>query len=109
MPKDSATASVEEILKTLIATSGVMLALLWGLLPEKLPPPAARGIIRHASVIFVVTVIAALLDLQLIVSATQKGTAQPAAEKRVGFLFLVAWVAFIAGCIYLIRAIYSGV
>ena len=86
-----------------------MLALLWGLLPEKLPPaPAVHGIIRRASVILVVTVIAALLDLQLIVAALQKGTASPARLKRVGFLFLVAWIAFIVGCVYLIRAIFAS-
>lgn len=109
MPKDPATESVEEILKTLIGTSGVMLALLWGLLSGKALPAATREIIRHASVILVATVAVALLDLQFIVSALQKGTAQPAKGKTVAFLFLVAWVAFCVGCVFLIRAIYSGV
>lgn len=105
MPDDSATKSVEEILKTLIATSGIMLALLWGL-TQKTLPHEILVLIRHASIVLIISIISCLLGMQFIVSAFQSNVEKPAKLKRVAVSFFIGWVSFIGGCIAVIYAIY---
>lgn len=65
---------VGELFKLLPAVSGVMLALIWGLAGQSTPPPhCVLVLIRVASIVLTVTILASLLGLQFMVSSMQDG------------------------------------
>jgi hypothetical protein len=102
---DKARENVAELLKTITATTGVMLALLWGLTQRTITPDVL-WLIRVASFVLVVSMVASLLGLQFIVSALDRGEAQVSQVRTVAGSFLVAWLAFLFGCGFLIAAIF---
>lgn len=104
MSEDPATKSVEEIFKVLIATSGIMLALLWGL-TQRTVPPLVVTIIRIASIVLVISIVGSLLGLQFIVTELEKNTAKISKVGAVAVSFVTAWISFLAGCVALIVAI----
>lgn len=103
---DKALKYVEELFKTIIATSGIMLALLWGLTQRSSITVLILGTVRWASLVFVVSIILSLLGYQFIVSRTQQGI-EITKSGPVPFLFLLSWLTFIAGCILLVIAIFN--
>ncbi len=104
-PSDKARESVEQLLRTVIATSGIMLALLWGLI-QRTTSAAVIPTIRHASVVLVLAVAGSLLGLQFVVTELERNTQQITKRGTVAFTFVAAWISFLAGCVLLIVAIY---
>lgn len=104
---DKARKNVEDLLKTVITTSGIMLALLWGL-TQRSGAASIISIIRYASIVLVISIFFSLLGLQFIVSQLEKDSVVGKITKRgtVAFSYFVAWISFIAGCILLIVAIF---
>jgi hypothetical protein len=104
---DKALKSVEEILKTIIATSGILLALLWGLIQRQGISARVFTTIRIASIVFVVSIFFALLGCQFIVGRLEMGSENITKHKAVAFSFLISWIAFLSGCALLILAIFG--
>ncbi len=95
---EKSDALIGEIFKLLPGVAGVMLALIWGLGGDSPPSHDVLVLIRIASVVLAVTIISALLGLQLMVSAFQDGADDAGRRGSVAFCFFVAWLSFIAGC-----------
>ncbi len=112
MPSDGETSSdkalknVEELFKTIIATSGIMLALLWGLTQRDIGD-SVLTIIRIASIVLVISIIGSLLGLQFIVTEHERDATNITKIRTVAFSFLIAWLSFIGGCILVIVAIFK--
>lgn len=105
-PEDKALKYVEELFKTIIATSGIMLALLWGLTQRATISTFILNTVRWASAIFVLSIFLSLLGYQFIVSRTQHGD-EITKSGPVPLLFLLTWLAFIAGCVFIVVAIFK--
>ena len=103
---DTARENVAELFKTIIATSGIMLALLWGL-TQNTTLAGVLTIIRYASIVLVVSTAASLLGLQFLVAELERNTAKITKVPTVAFSFIAAWICFLGGCILLIVAIYK--
>lgn len=103
---NKALNSVEGLFKTIIATSGIMLALLWGLTQRDITL-CILYIIRTSSIVLVVSIIGSLLGLQFIVTKLEQNASDITKQRTVAFSFLIAWVSFIAGCILVIIAIFQ--
>jgi hypothetical protein len=104
--EDKALKYIEELFKTIIATSGIMLALLWGLTQRVTITALILGTVRWASLVFVLAIFLSLLGYQFIVSRTQQGN-EITKSGPVPFLFLLTWLAFIMGCVLLVIAIFN--
>ena len=102
---EAARKSVEDLLKTIIGTAGIMLAVLWGLATHS-GAASVITIIRRASMVLVFSMVCALLALQFIVSQLEKGASQITKQRKVAWTFAVAWVSFIVGCVLVILAIF---
>jgi len=103
--EDRSLKYVEELFKTITATSGIMLALLWGLTQRDSVTALILRTVRWASVIFVLAIFLSLLGYQFIVSRTQSSK-EITKSGPVPFVFLLAWLAFLAGCVLLVVAIF---
>jgi hypothetical protein len=95
--KAKATDLVGELFKLIPGTSGIMLALIWGLADHKAPPNCVLTVIRIASIILVVCIFLSLLGLQFMVSQLQRGNTDASSHGTVALCFVAAWVVFIAG------------
>lgn len=104
--QDKAVTVVQELFKILIATSGIILALLWGLAKNNLSGDV-YCLIRCASIVLIMTIISSLLGFQFIVTELQKNEAAITKKARVAYSFLVAWLSFLAGCILLLVSIFK--
>lgn len=104
--EDAANQLVVELFKLLPGTSGIMLALIWGLADKTPPPHAVLISIRVASIILVATIVASLVGLQFMVSALQRQGGTGSRDAAVSICFSVAWVSFIAGCIAVIWSLF---
>lgn len=104
-PEDKALKYVEELLKTIIATSGIMLALLWGL-TQRAISLAVLNTVRWASIVFVLSIFISLLGGQFIVSRVQQDDREITKKGPVPLVFLLAWLTFVVGCALLILAIF---
>jgi hypothetical protein len=102
---DRATLAVEELLKTIVATAGIMLTLLWGLTQKTLSPPVL-GTIQWASLLLVISIGLSILAYQFIVSHLQRNTANITGKGAVPFCFFVAWFALLVGCTLVVVAIF---
>ncbi len=102
---EAARKSVEDLLKTIIATAGIMLALLWGLATHS-GAASVIAIIRFASIVLVLSIASALLGLQFIVSQLEKNANRITKQGKVALMFVFAWVSFISGCVLVIVAIF---
>lgn len=96
-PKEAATQLVGELLKLLPTTSGIMLALIWGLADQEHPAHDVLTATRVASILLVVTILLSLLGLQFLVSALQGGTTDASSKGTVQLCFGLAWLSFFAG------------
>lgn len=101
-----AHTSVEELFKTLIATGGIMLTLLWGLTQRDLAAGTVV-VIRYASVVLVLSTAASLIGLQFVVTEIEKKTAHIATVRSVAWSFIAAWLAFLAGSVLVVIAIFG--
>lgn len=106
MPGDP-RESVEELLKTLAATTGVMLTLLWAL-TERSQPEDVLWAIRFASLGLVLSTVASILGLQFIVTELQRNSQNVTKVGTVAASFFVAWISFLVGCALLVVALFSA-
>jgi hypothetical protein len=114
---DNARKSIEDLLKILIATSGVVLALLWALTQRSpLITKHVFHIIRWASFILVLAMGAGFLSYQFSITRLQKNLeaakqCKPwtAVSKHptIAVPFLVAWISFLIGCAFLLWAMWN--
>jgi hypothetical protein len=88
---------VGELFKLMPATSGIMLALIWGLANRTKPPHSVLIPIRIASIILAVSIFLSLLGLQFMVSELQNDNPDVSRASTVQVCFIGAWVAFIVG------------
>jgi hypothetical protein len=88
---------VGELFKLMPATSGIMLALIWGLADRTKPPHSVLIAIRIASIILAVTIFLSLLGLQFMVSELQDNNQDVSSAPAVQVCFITAWIAFIVG------------
>lgn len=105
--EDKALNTVEELFKTIIATSGIMLALLWGLTQREDLTQSALSAVQNASIVFVVSIFFSFLGNQFIVTKLHKDASDTSKKGAVPFCFLLAWVTFIVGCVLLIVSLFS--
>ena len=103
---DEARKSVEELFKTVITAAGLILTLLWGLTQRPVDPGVLR-LVQSASLALVFSIIMALLGLQFIVSALERGQSAITRKPTVAISFLLAWVTFIVGCVILALSIFK--
>jgi hypothetical protein len=96
-PKEAATQLVGELFKLLPTTSGIMLALIWGLADRKAPPHDVLTATRVTSILLVATILLSLLGLQFLVSELQRDNANASGKGTVQLCFFLALVGFIAG------------
>lgn len=102
---EKALDTIGELFKTIIATAGIVLTLLWGLLEPNIDPARLLWT-KVCSVILLIAIGCALLGLQFVVSALQGEVAKVSKDGRVAACFLSSWVSFLGGCVLLIVAIY---
>ena len=95
--EEKATDLVGELLKLIPATSGVMLALIWGLAAPKASHDVLRAI-RIASIVLVVSILMSLLGLQFIVARLEGQFGWVSKQGAVQGCFLLAWLTFVGGC-----------
>lgn len=105
-PRQAATQLVGELLKLLPTTSGIMLALIWGLANREKPPHDVLTATRVASILLVATILLSLLGLQFLVSELEKDNTHASSRGAVQVCFFVAWVSFIAGSIAVIWSLF---
>jgi hypothetical protein len=103
---ERAIESVEGLCKTVVATSGILLALLWGLTQRDVSG-LVLCTIRIASIILAVSIIGSLLGLQFIVTQLQRNVAEVTKHPTVAYSYLLSWTTFIAGCFLIIVAIFQ--
>jgi len=101
---DKARASVEELFKTLITVSGLILTLLWGLTQRELTE-TILGTIQVASVAMVFSIFSSILGMQFIVTKLHHNVSNISKTNSVSLCFLASWLAFLVGCVALIVAI----
>jgi amino acid permease len=99
--QSEAAKTVEELCKTLVATAGLILTLLWTLAGNNPPAP-----IIAATVLLVVSIAASLLAVQFIVSKRQRNDSALTGGS-VGIGFFIAWITFLVGTVLLLVAIFS--
>ena len=105
-PEDEkALESVSELFKTIIETSGIMLALLWGLTQHDITAVVLVAI-RVASIVLVLAILGSLIGSQFIVTELERNSRNITKARTVAFSFLGAWLSFLVGCILLIVAIF---
>jgi hypothetical protein len=104
--KAKATDLVGELFKLIPSTSGIMLALIWGLADHQTPPHCVLTVIRIASIILAVCILLSLLGLQFMVSQLQRGNNDASSHGTVAFCFVAAWLAFIAGSVAVIWSLF---
>jgi hypothetical protein len=104
--KEAGTQLVGELFKLLPATSGIMLALIWGLADRTTPVHDVLVAMRIGSIVLVLSIIASLLGLQFMVSAMQAGTLNAGEKGSVQFCFVAAWAGFVAGCVAVIWSLF---
>ena len=106
-PRDEkAVDSIAELFKIVVTTSGIILVLLWRLITKK-PSLETLFYIRIASVVMAVSMALSLLGLQFIVSALQREEKDVSKVGSITFCFLLTWIGFLLGCIFLILAIFN--
>jgi hypothetical protein len=98
---EKAVENVRELFRTIIATSGIMLALLWGLtqrfgVTEKLVVP------RIASGLLVLSILASLLGWQFIVTKFEADVSAITKENSVAYSFLIASASFFLGVLLIL-------
>jgi hypothetical protein len=101
-----ATDLVGELFKLMPATSGIMLALIWGLASGANPAHNVLIAIRVASILLVVSIFLSLLGLQFIVSSLQRNNENAASGCLVSVCFILAEVTFVAGSIAVIWSLF---
>jgi hypothetical protein len=114
---DNARKSIEDLLKILIATSGVVLGLLWALTQRSpLITKHVFHIIRWASFIIVLAMGAGFLSYQFSITrlqknleASKKGEPWREVSKHptIAVPFFLAWIFFLIGCSFLLWAMWS--
>src|SRR4051794_26187700 len=95
--EEKAIALVAELLKTIIATSGIILTLLWGFLGSN-PTSTRLCWSRISSIVLLVSIALALLGLQFMVSALQLKVAEVSKDGLVALCFVGSWISFLVGC-----------
>lgn len=105
-PHEKATDLVGGIFKLLPATSGIMLALIWGLVDFKTPFENILTVITVASMILGGSILLSLLGLQFMVSALRRGNADASSKTLVQVCFFGAWITFIAGSVAVIWSLF---
>ena len=103
---EKATDLVAELLKTIIATAGIILTLLWGFLG----PDISQGRLcwtRLSSVVLLISIALALLGLQFMVSALQRQCTEISKDGLVALCFLGSWISFLVGCGFLMVALFN--
>lgn len=103
--EEKARKGVEELFKIVIATSGILLALLWGLTQRNITA-GVLTIIRITSIVFVVSIFFSLLGYQFIITALENNIQKITKQRGVAVNFLVAWISFMVGCSLLLIAIF---
>jgi hypothetical protein len=71
--EEKALDLVAELLKLIPSTSGIMLALIWGLAGDSMPDDVLRAI-RIASIVLVGSIVIAFIGLQFLVGGLDKGS-----------------------------------
>ncbi|HEV2855190.1 MAG TPA: hypothetical protein VHC97_20520 [Thermoanaerobaculia bacterium] len=103
---EKATDTVAELLKTIIATAGIILTLLWGFLGSN-PSQGRLCWTKISSIVLLVSIALALLGLQFMVSALQRKEAEVSKDSLVALCFLGSWISFLAGCGLLMVAFFN--
>ena len=103
---EKAVSTTTELFKVIIATSGIMLTLLWGLTQRQMFFDVSR-IIRAASIVLLISITSSLLGLQFIVAELERKTSQVTKARSVAFTFLIGWLAFLVGCLLLVWAFFN--
>ena len=101
--EEKALENVRDFFKTIISTSGIMLALLWGLSKDT---ANVLGLVRIASILLVVAIFTSLLGCQFIGTELDRKSSQITHQKTVTSSFIVSWIIFLAGCVFVILAIF---
>jgi hypothetical protein len=114
---DNARKSIEELLKILIATSGVILTLLWGLTQRtSLINKDIFRTIRLSSFILVIAIAAAFFSYQFSITGLHKNLKavkegrlrnEISTSRIIGGLFFISWVSFLVACAFLLRAMWK--
>lgn len=102
---EKALDMIGELFKTIIATAGIVLTLLWGLLEPNIDPTRLFWT-KVCSVVLLIAITCALLGLQFMVSALQNKVARVSRDGLVAACFFSSWISFLGGCVLLIVAIY---
>ena len=96
-PREEASKLVGELFKLLPSTSGIMLALIWGLADRMKPAHDVLVAVRVASIFLVVTILLSLLGIQFMISTLQSGEVDTYQKPTVQACFVLAWLVFIGG------------
>lgn len=102
--EDQPADYVRELSTTIIATSAILLALIWGLVNVgESRADIEFTTIKVGTVGFLIAIVFALATLQYIVTLSMGTSKQPnsslASDLRILIPFTISWVAFLAGCI----------
>jgi hypothetical protein len=85
-----------------------MLALIWGLAGDAAPPShCVLVLIRAASIILTVSILASLLGLQFMVSGMQENKEAVSKTGTVQFCFFASWITFVLGCVAVIWSLFE--
>jgi hypothetical protein len=103
--EDKALDLVSELLKLIPSTSGIMLALIWGLAGDSTPDDVLRAI-RIASIVLVIAIFIAFVGLQFVLGGLEKRASWVSKRGAVQATFMLAEVAFLLGCAIVIWSLF---
>ena len=101
MPNSNDSSGLIGNATSLIAgASGIMLVFIFNVVSSSNSIIQNIGLIRYASIFLLVSIIASLLTLQFAISG-MKFSKPIAEDKRVGGVFLLSWLAFLIGGVFI--------
>ena|SRR6266478_4861451 len=98
---EKAVENVRELFRTIIATAGIMLALLWGL-AQRFGDTSGLTVPRIASGFLVIAIFVALVGWQFIVTKFEENIPQITKERSVSYSYIIASISFSLGIILLL-------
>lgn len=105
---EKAVENVRELFKTIIATSGIMLGLLWGLTKREMGVDISTWI-YIASTMLVISIFVSFLGWQFIITGLENNTPKITKLSTVAYSFFAAWILFWAGCASLMIAMFKSI
>jgi len=101
------TSALQGAIDAIVASSGVMLTFIWGLIALRNQSVPGLQEIRWASLMLVLAIFFGLLTLQFAITKT-KNKVNPVSSDLVAFSFGVTWILFLAGGMLVALAVFSS-